>query len=133
MAKDPIIFFDGICNLCNSAVQFTISHDKRGVFKFTTLQGEYAKLILPTFKVDISTIDTIILLENDKLYRKSSAALKIAKRLDGLWPLLYGCIILPKFIRDRLYDIIAKNRYKWWGQQESCWIPTPELKSKFLN
>ena len=132
MSHKPVIFFDGICNLCNAAVQFTIKHDKKGFFRFTALQGEYAQSALPKFKVDLKSMNSILLLENDQLYTKSSAALRIAKRLNGLWPLLYGFIIVPKFIRDYFYDVIAKNRYKWWGRQESCWVPTPELKSKFL-
>ncbi|GGI25110.1 thiol-disulfide oxidoreductase DCC family protein [Pedobacter mendelii] len=133
MKTQPVIFFDGVCNLCNASVQFTIEHDKKNVFKFTALQGEYAKTILPKFNVDIEKMNSILLVENEKLYTKSSAALRVAKELSGLLPILYAFIIVPKFIRDWVYDIIAKNRYKWWGRQESCWIPTPELKSKFYN
>ncbi|QPH39329.1 thiol-disulfide oxidoreductase DCC family protein [Pedobacter endophyticus] len=132
MPHKPVIFFDGVCNLCNASVQFTIEHDKRDLFRFTALQGEYAHSILPKFNVNVSKMNSILLLEADQLHTKSSAALRIAKRLSGLWPLFYGFIIIPKFIRDFFYDIIAKNRYKWWGRQESCWVPTPELKSKFL-
>jgi len=132
MLHKPVIFFDGVCNLCNAAVQFTIEHDSRGFFEFTALQGEFAQSVLPKLSVDVNKMNSILLLEGDQIYTKSSAALRIAKRLNGLWPLLYGFIIVPKFIRDFFYDIIAKNRYKWWGRQESCWVPTPELKSKFL-
>ncbi|WP_316830213.1 thiol-disulfide oxidoreductase DCC family protein [Pedobacter aquatilis] len=133
MAEQPVIFFDGICNLCNASVQFAIEHDKRNVFKFTALQGEYAKVVLPEFNVDTQKINSIMLLEDHKLYTKSSAALRIARKLNGLLPVLYVFIVVPKFIRDWFYDIIAKNRYKWWGKQESCWVPTPALKSKFYN
>ncbi|TCD04374.1 DUF393 domain-containing protein [Pedobacter frigidisoli] len=131
MAQKSVIFFDGVCNLCNASVQFAIEHDVKNIFMFTALQGEYAKTILPYFDVDLNKINSIILVQDDKLYTKSSAALRIAKRLNGILPLLYGFIIVPKFIRDWVYDIIAKNRYKWWGKQESCWVPTPELKQKF--
>jgi len=133
MANNPVIFFDGVCNLCNASVQFAIKHDKKNVFKFTALQGAYAKKILPQFSVDLNKIDSIILIENEQLYTKSTAALKIARRLSGLWPMLYVFIIIPKFIRDWFYDFIAKNRYKFWGKQESCWVPTPDLQSKFYD
>ncbi|MBO9675030.1 MAG: DUF393 domain-containing protein [Sphingobacteriaceae bacterium] len=131
MTRQPVIFFDGVCNLCNSSVQFVIAHEKKDQFKFTPLQGDYAREMLPKFNVDTEKLNTILLLEDGKLYTKSSAALRIARKLDGLIPLLYAFLIVPKFIRDWFYDMIAKNRYKWWGKQESCWLPTPELKSKF--
>jgi len=133
MAQKSVIFFDGVCNLCNASVQFAIEHDKHDIFKFTALQGNYAKAILPKFNIDLERINSIILVENDRLYTKSSAALRIAKKLNGFWPMLYAFMIIPKFIRDWFYDIIAKNRYKWWGKQESCWVPTPELKEKFYD
>lgn len=131
MMQKPVIFFDGVCNLCNSSVQFVIAHDKKDQFRFTPLQGDYAKEMLPEFNTDQQKLNTILLLVNGKLYTKSSAALRIARKLNGLIPLLYVFLIVPKFIRDWFYDMIAKNRYKWWGKQESCWLPTPELKSKF--
>ncbi|WP_231427945.1 MULTISPECIES: thiol-disulfide oxidoreductase DCC family protein [Pedobacter] len=131
--KNPVIFFDGICNLCNASVQFAIERDKNNVFRFTALQGEFAKINLPKFNVDLNKIDSIVLLENDRLYTKSSAVLRIAKKLNGLWPMLYGFIILPKFICDWVYDCVSKNRYKWWGKQESCWVSTLELKEKFYD
>lgn len=131
MVQQPVIFFDGICNLCNASVQFAIEHDDKNIFKFTALQGDYAKKVLPQFDVDLNKINSILLVEDNKLYTKSSAALRVAKNLNGLLPLLYVLMIVPKFIRDWFYDIIAKNRYKWWGKQESCWVPTPELKQKF--
>ncbi|WP_316806274.1 thiol-disulfide oxidoreductase DCC family protein [Pedobacter agri] len=131
--EKPVIFFDGVCNLCNASVQFAIKHDKNDVFKFTALQGNYAKTILPKFDINLERINSIILVENNQLYTKSSAALRIARKLNGLWPMLYAFMIIPKFIRDWFYDIIAKNRYKWWGRQESCWVPTPELKQRFYD
>ena len=133
ISKNPVIFFDGVCNLCNASVQFAIERDKKNFFRFTALQGEYAKKTLPQFKVDLNKIDSIVLVENKELYTKSSAALRIARKLNGLWPMLYIFIIIPKFIRDWVYDLIAKNRYKWWGRQESCLVPTPELRQKFYD
>jgi len=133
MIQQPVIFFDGVCNLCNASVQFVIAHDKKDQFKFTALQGDYAKEMLPKFNVDLEKLNTILLLEDGKLYTKSSAALRVARKLNGLIPLLYAFLIVPKSIRDWVYDIIAKNRYQWWGRQESCWVPTPNLKSKFIT
>jgi len=131
MIQQSVIFFDGVCNLCNSSVQFVIEHDQKNQFKFTTLQGDYAKKMLPKFDTDPEKLNTILLLEDGRLYTKSSAALRVARKLNGLIPFLYAFIIVPRFMRDWVYDKIAKNRYKWWGKQKICWIPTPELKSKF--
>lgn len=133
MNNQPVIFFDGICNLCNASVQFVIEHDKGNYFNFSALQGDYAKNVLAEFNIVPENLDSILLLENGKLYTKSTSALRVAKKLNGLWPLLYGFVIVPKFIRDWVYDFIAINRYKWWGRQESCWMPTPELESRFYN
>lgn len=132
MTDQPVIFFDGVCNLCNAAVQFVIRHDQQGKFKFTPLQAEYAKVHL-IGQIDEKKLNTILLLEKGKLYSKSSAALRVARQLNGLLPLLSVFLIVPKFIRDWVYDLISKNRYKWWGKRESCWVPTPELKSRFLE
>lgn len=127
-----IILFDGVCNLCNGAVTYIIKRDKKNVFKFAALQSEIGKELVSKFKIDTSKVDSIILIDGEKQYDKSSAALRISKELSGALPLLFGFIILPKFIRNFVYDYIAKNRYKWFGKKESCMIPTPELKSKFL-
>ena len=132
MIGQPVIFFDGVCNLCNASVQFVIAHDKKDQFKFTALQGDYAKEVLSKFNADPQKLNTILLLQEGKLYTKSSAALRVAGKLNGLIPLLYVFLLVPKFIRDWFYDIIARNRYRWWGRQESCWVPTPDLKSKFI-
>ena len=130
--KHKIILFDGVCNLCNSSVTFAIKRDKNDIFRFAALQSEIGMQLISKFKIDTSQTDSIILIEGNKYYEKSSAALHIAKHLCGGWPLLYGFIILPKFIRNAVYDFIAKNRYKWFGKKESCMIPTPELQAKFL-
>jgi predicted DCC family thiol-disulfide oxidoreductase YuxK len=129
MEKDnKIILFDGVCNLCNDAVNFVIKRDKKNIFKFATLQSKDAQ----AFGFNPVNMNSIILIDGDKQYSKSTAALHIAKHLSGGFPLLYAFIILPRFIRDWIYDYIAKNRYKWFGKKESCMIPTPELQKKFL-
>jgi predicted DCC family thiol-disulfide oxidoreductase YuxK len=127
-----IILFDGVCNLCNGAVVFIIKRDKKNVFKFAALQSEIGQELTSKFNIDTSQVDSIILIDGEKHYEKSTAALRIARELSGGYPLLYGFMVLPGFLRNAVYDYIARNRYKWFGKKESCMIPTPELKSRFL-
>lgn len=131
--KNPIILFDGVCNLCNGAVQFIIERDKKQTFRFASLQSEVGQKYMRQAGLSADKIDTILLVENDKIHDKSTAALRIAKRLDGLWSLMFGFIIVPPFIRNAAYDFIARNRYKWFGKKDSCWMPTPDLKKLFLD
>lgn len=128
-----IILFDGVCNLCNGAVVFIIKRDKKDRYRFAALQSDTGREYTAGYRVDTSETDSMVLIENDRCHTKSSAALRIARHLSGAYPLLYGFIILPKGIRDRLYDIIANNRYRWFGRKDRCMIPTPELKKKFLH
>lgn len=125
-----LIFFDGVCNFCNSSINFIIRNDKKGYFQFSALQSETAKSYLPNLNQD--NIESVILVENGKIYNKSTAALKIARKLDGLWPVLYVFIFLPKFMRDPIYDLIGKNRYKWFGKKNECMIPGPDIKKRFM-
>ncbi len=127
-----IILFDGVCNLCNGAVNFVIKRDPGNVFKFAPLQEKQGALLLKTHAIDIQKLDSIVLIENGNVYIKSSAALRIARKMSNLWPLFFVLLIIPRFIRDGVYDFIAKNRYKWFGKKEQCMIPTPGLKEKFL-
>ncbi len=133
MDANAVIFFDGVCNLCSGAVQFVIERDPRNYFKFASLESNFAQQILSNAGLKLKQGDSFVLLENGKFYEQSTAALKVAKKLGGLWPLLYLLIVIPPFLRNAIYSIIARNRYKWFGKQESCWIPTPELRSKFLD
>ena len=128
-----IILFDGVCNLCNASVNFIIKHDKNAQFIFASLQSDAAKEILLQYNLKKIKIDSIVLIQNNEIYEKSSAALRIAKALSGGFKSLYLFIIIPKFIRDFGYDYIAKNRYKWYGQKETCMIPTSEIKNRFIN
>jgi predicted DCC family thiol-disulfide oxidoreductase YuxK len=128
-----IILFDGVCNFCNSSVNFIIVHDKKNYFKFTPLQSDLGIKLLEKYNFDNSKTDSVILIENDNIYTKSTAALKISKHLNRLYSLLYILIIIPTFIRNFVYDIIAKNRYKWFGKKDSCMMPSAEIKSKFLS
>lgn len=131
-AEKKIILFDGVCNLCNGSVLFVIKRDRKDVFRFAALQEGVGKELIASYNIDRVETDSIVLIENGKAYVKSTAALRAARHLEGAWPLLYGFMIVPKFIRNWVYDIIARNRYKWFGQQDQCMIPTPELKAKFL-
>lgn len=130
--KQPIVLFDGVCNLCNASVQFIISHDKTNKFLFTSLQSEKGQELLRGFNLPLNDFDTFVLVENGHCYTKSTAALRVLRLLGGKWRFFYGCIIIPKPLRDLVYSIVAKNRYKIWGKQESCWLPTPELQKRFL-
>lgn len=128
-----IILFDGVCNLCNASVNFIIKHDKKAHFKFASLQSDAAKELLLQYNSKNINYDSIILIENASLYIKSTAALRISRNLNGSYKLLYAFIIIPTFIRDWVYNYIAKNRFKWYGKKDSCMIPTPELKNRFLD
>lgn len=131
-SNKKIILFDGVCNLCNNSVTFIIKRDKKDVFRYAALQSDVGKELTEKYQINTSKVDSIILIDGTKARVKSSAALTIAKDLSGAYPLLYGLMIFPVFIRNFFYDIIARNRYKWFGKKDSCMIPTPELKSKFL-
>lgn len=134
LPKDKkIILFDGLCNLCDSAVQFVIKQDHKDLFRFVPLQSELGQEILKHIGINTKNIDSIILYEPGiAYYYKSSAALKIAKDLGGFFHLGTIFRLIPTSIRNKLYDYIARNRYKWFGKKESCMIPTAELKAKFL-
>jgi predicted DCC family thiol-disulfide oxidoreductase YuxK len=127
-----IILFDGICNLCNKSVQFIIKRDPIGYFKFASLQSETGKRLLKQYKIS-KQIDSIIVIENKKIYFKSSAALQICGKLTGFWKLFTVLRVLPPVFRDFLYDKVAKNRYKWYGKRDRCMLPTAEMKKRFLD
>lgn len=128
-----VILFDGVCNLCNGSVVFIIKRDHKDVFRFAAIQSEIGQKLIEKYQIDISKVDSILLLDSNSYDVKSTAALKIARQLKGGYPLLYGFIILPAFFRNWVYDIIARYRYNWFGKKESCMIPTPELKEKFIE
>ena len=133
MEQKPIILFDGVCNLCNNSVQFVIKHDKTIRFNCAALQSKTGQLLLQQYGLPQKGFDSFVLVQHEKVFLKSTAALTVAKQLDGPVNLLYGFIIVPAFIRNAVYNIIAKNRYKWFGKKENCMIPTPALQSRFLN
>ena len=128
-----VILFDGVCNLCNQSVLKIIKYDKRNTFLFTALQSEKGKEILKLLRINSSKVDSIVLYDPGVSYDiKSTAALKIMQDFKGLWRISFLFLFITEYIRNYLYDVIAKNRYQWFGKKEVCMIPTPELKAKFL-
>ncbi|OMP30780.1 thiol-disulfide oxidoreductase DCC family protein [Mangrovimonas sp. DI 80] len=133
-ANKELILFDGVCNLCNTSIKYVIKHDKQNRFVFAALQSDIGKSVIEEHGIDTTKIDSILLhTPNNKIYYKSTAALKIASKLGFPISIMSIFLIVPSFIRNWVYDFIAKNRYKWFGKKESCMIPTPELSSKFLD
>ncbi|ARN77814.1 thiol-disulfide oxidoreductase [Nonlabens spongiae] len=132
MMEKDIILFDGVCNLCNGAINFIIKRDPKDHYRFAALQSDIGEELLAKHDIDPEKTDSIVLIRNGSAFAKAGAALRIAKKMSGAWPLLYGLTIIPKFISNAVYDYIAYHRYKWFGKKESCMIPTPELKKKFL-
>jgi predicted DCC family thiol-disulfide oxidoreductase YuxK len=131
MLEKNIILFDGVCNYCNSVVNFIIKRDKKNIFRFAPLQSEAGAVLANKYHIP-PTIDSFIYIENDTVHTFSTGALKVCKHLGGLWPALSALLIIPKFIRDGFYKWFAKNRYKWFGKKEVCMIPAPNVKAKFL-
>lgn len=130
-----LILFDGVCNLCNSSVVYVIKRDTKNKFLFAPLQSDSGEKVINRFDINTKETDSILLFnpQTDKINYKSTAALKIAKQLGFPINLLGVFLIVPKFIRNWVYDYIAKHRYQWYGKKEACMIPTPELKAKFLE
>lgn len=130
--SDPILLFDGVCNLCNGFVQNIITRDRLGVIRYTSLQSAAGQLLLKKAGLNDFTMDTVVLIEGEKKYLKSDAALRIFRHLGGGWSYLSYLSIIPKFIRDAIYDLIARNRYRWFGKRATCMLPRPEWENRFL-
>ena len=132
-SNNKIVLFDGVCNLCNSSVQFIIKHDKKKQFLFASLQGKFGQEVLKKNNFSTESLNTLILIEGDKIFTRSTGVLRMLKHLGGRWSLLYGFIIFPAFIRDAVYNWVSKNRYKLFGKKDECMIPAKELKERFLD
>ncbi len=132
MQESPIILFDGVCNLCNGAVQFVIRHDPQAIFKFASLQSETGQEMLQKFGLPASSFDSFVLIDNGKAYTKSDAALAVVKKLPGMLRFLYGLKIVPAILRDAVYNLVAKKRYGWFGKKDSCMIPTKSIQQRFI-
>jgi len=130
----PVILFDGVCNLCESTVHFVVRRDRNKRFRFASLQSEAAQKLLSRHEYAYDTLSSVLLIVDDKMYRKSRAALQIVRRLDGVWPALY-CLLfwVPEFIADPVYDFIANRRYRWFGKKAECWMPDDDLRQRFID
>ena len=132
MDLHPVVLFDGVCNYCNAMVNFIIRRDKKKVFRFAPLQSEAAQKILLQNHLPQINFDSFILVENDKIYQRSDAALRLYNKLPWYWKWTQIFWIFPKLIRDGVYNVIARNRYKWFGKKDQCMVPTPEVRERFL-
>ena len=129
----PVLYFDGVCNLCNRFVQWIIKHDRRNVFMFASLQSEAGEHVTDELtRLHGKAPDSLVLAWKGRYYIKSDAALQVGKIIGGFWKIVLLGFILPRAFRDKIYDWVARNRYKWLGKRDSCMIPSPELKDRFL-
>lgn len=131
--ENPVMLFDGVCNLCAWSVQFVLKRDRRGEFRFASLQSEVAAQLLDGCHFQGSDLDSVILIDSAGCWARSAAALRIARRLRFPWPLLYAFVIVPRPLRDLLYRFIARNRYRWFGRKEQCWLPEENWRQRFLD
>ena len=131
--KNPVILFDGLCNLCVGSVQFIIKRDKQKQFRFASLQSSFGKNVLVQFGLNENDPSSFILLEQGKIFTRSTAALKVCRQLSGAWKMMFAFIIVPASIRNYFYSIIAHNRYTWFGKKEACWLPNEALKYLFIE
>ena len=132
-ADKPVIIFDGVCNFCNALINFIIKQDKKNIFLFAALQSESGKKLMEQYQINWQRTDSFILIEKGKAYMKSNAALRLYNKLPWYWKWTQIFWIFPKFIRNAVYNFIAKHRYKWFGKRDECMMPTPELKERFLE
>jgi predicted DCC family thiol-disulfide oxidoreductase YuxK len=129
----PIVLFDGVCNLCSASVQFILRRDSGARFRFASLQSAAGQELLARLGIDSQGIDSVVVIEGDRWFKESDAALRVAWHLGGPWRLLTVLRLIPRPLRDRAYRLIARNRYRWFGKKETCWLPTPELQGRFLD
>lgn len=128
---ERIILFDGECNFCNASIQFIMKRDRLAYFKFGFLQGQYGKALQKERKL-LEVLDSLVYIEGEAIYTKSSAALRICRHLKGFWKIFFVFLVVPLPFRDAVYDFIARNRYKWFGKRDACMIPSPEQNKRFL-
>jgi predicted DCC family thiol-disulfide oxidoreductase YuxK len=132
--NSPVVLFDGVCNLCNAFVQFIIAHDPVGRFRFAPLQSDVARRLLGQRDAGGSAMPgSFVLVEGDRMFRQSTAALRIARGLGLPWRLAYGLVAVPRPLRDCVYDLVARHRYQWFGQRDVCMVPTSDVMARFLG
>ena len=127
-----VIVFDGVCNFCNASVDFVIARDPQKKYKFSTLQSDPGQTILREFKLNTQDFETFLYIEQGQVLTRSTAALRVARGLSGLWTLLYGFIVIPAPIRDTLYKFIARRRYQWMGKRDLCRVPKSSERARFV-
>ena len=133
MEEKPIILFDGVCNFCNASVNFIIRQDKKNVFQFAALQSNAGQQLAEKYHLPKKDFDSFVLIDNGKIYAKSTAGVRVYGKLSWIWKWTQIFWIVPKFIRDAVYDYVARNRYKWFGKKDKCMIPSAEVRSRFLD
>lgn len=130
--EPALLLFDGVCNFCSDAVRFLVPRDPDGRLRFAALQSDAGRAVQERFGLDPEALDTVVLVDGDRVYLKSDAALQVARRLSGAWPLLSVLRVVPRPVRDWCYDRFAERRYRWFGRRDECLVPTPELRERFL-
>jgi predicted DCC family thiol-disulfide oxidoreductase YuxK len=130
--EHPVLLFDGVCNLCNASVQWVLLRDPRGIFRFAALQSEAGQALLQQHGLNTVNFDTVVLVNQSGVLLRSDVPLEIVRQLGGFWQLLYVFKLVPRALRDVIYGWVARNRYRWWGKQESCMLPRAEWKGRFL-
>lgn len=133
MPEHPVILFDGVCNFCNRTVNFIIKHDKKKIFRYAPLQSDIGQQLLKLHGLSTVKLNSFVLIDNGRTYTKTTAALHLYPKLGGAWKLMKALWIFPPFLRNFTYDIIASNRYRWWGKKDACMIPSAEVRSLFLS
>jgi predicted DCC family thiol-disulfide oxidoreductase YuxK len=133
MESTLIVLYDGYCNLCSGTVQFILKRDKKKRFRFASIQGKYAQKLLEQQPLPLRIRNSFVLMDNGHIRSRSGGALHVLRHLGGIWPLAFLFILIPPFIRDAVYEWIARNRYRWFGKKKVCWIPEPAWKDVFLD
>ncbi|RED86369.1 thiol-disulfide oxidoreductase DCC family protein [Cohnella phaseoli] len=132
-SKPIVLLIDGHCNMCHGLAKFVVGRDKRAVFRFASLQSELGRRLLKEGGMPEDALETFVMVDNGKYYTKSTAALRIGRKLGWPWSVAYPAIVVPRFVRDRVYRFVARRRYRWFGRSESCLLPTPDMRSRFLE
>jgi len=131
--ENPVILFDGVCNFCNGAINFVLKQDRKSVFRFAPLQSEAGRRLLQQYNLPTEEFESFVLIDQGKVYKKSNAALRVMNKLPWYWKESQIFRLIPTIFRDAIYDFIARNRYKWFGKKDECMVPTPEMRSRFLD
>jgi predicted DCC family thiol-disulfide oxidoreductase YuxK len=130
--QHPVVLFDGVCNFCDATINFLIRQDPRAVLRFAPLQEPAGQRLLQQLNLPTNTFDTFLLLDAGRVYARSTAGLRVLRRLGGLWAGLYGFMLVPAFVRDGVYQLIARNRYRWFGRKDACMIPDAGVRGRFV-